>query len=225
MRVEVLDGATGAWRHLPSGELAAHLGDPTLRAFESGPGGRPVPLRAVAPGRSPGHVRIRGSGSERRETAQLCGADGKQSRGDLQAWLRDAPRRLRGVQIFLLVTPPGLAEPAELPARVGLAEVDLDDLRGPGGRPAIRVVRWPEPLRPASPWSAERTAEFQRRAYYALHGLFERQMFWFLAQHALDRRALVARGPAAGAAPGADNAPLRRGGREGASGSGRPSGG
>lgn len=189
VRIEVLDAATGRWKALSAAQLDAGTAeDETLRAFELQPGGGEAPLRAVAPGRTAGAVRVRHSGGSRHELAQLCAADAKQSRGDLQAWLREAPERLRSVHSFVLVAPPGLCRTEELPPKVGLAEVDLDRLLDADGQPAIRMARWPEALRPAARWAPERTAEFQRHAYYALHGLFGRQLFWFLAQQALDRR-------------------------------------
>jgi len=188
VQMEVLEGATGQWRPVPAAGLAAAALDPTLRAYEVGAAGPKTPLRSVALGKTPGTVRIRRRGGERRELAQLCGADAKQSRGDLQAWLRDAPKRLRGVQFFFIVAPAGLARAEELPPKVGLAEVDLERLLGPDGEPAIRVARWPESLRAGVAWDEARTVDFQRHAYYAMHGLFGRRLFWFLAQQALDRR-------------------------------------
>ncbi len=190
----MLDPGTGAWRDVPPGPEA--YADPTLRAFERATADGEVPLRAVAPGRDGAVVRVRRSGGQRRELAQLCGADAKQSRRDLQAWLKDAGRRLNGVQLFLIVAPLGLVRPDELPPKVGLAELDMDRLVDPQGRPAIRVARWPEVLRPAAAWTEERTLEFQRHAYYAMHGLFDRRLFWFLAQRAVDRQHAAATPPA-----------------------------
>lgn len=195
VRLEVL-GAGGLWTEVPAASLRAHAADRTLRGFERGPGGGEVPLRAVAPGADPGRVRARRSGSERGEAVQLCAADAKQSRADLDRFLRDAPERLRGVHLFLLTTPPGLVAAERLPPKVGLAEVALEGLLDGAGRPAIQMRRWPEPLRPARAWDAARTADFQRHAYYALHGLFQRRLFWFLAQEALDRQAARPRGAA-----------------------------
>lgn len=197
VRLEVLDTHSGLWREVPAAELARHAADPTLRARRLDAGAAAVTVRAIRPGSTPGTVRLRQPGSERRQSAQLCAADAKQSRGDLQAWLREAPRRLRGVQCFLLVTPPGLARPEELPPRVGLAEVDTTHLVGADGTPAVRMIRWPESLRSAVRWDERRMLEFERRAYHALHGLLDRQLFWLLAQQALDRR----RAAGAGSAP------------------------
>ena len=202
VRLEVLDGATGRWRPVGPDALGP-AADPTLRGFQRTAAGE-IPLRAVAPGKAAGQVRIRGSGGVRRELAELCAADAKQSRGDLQAWLRDAPRRLRAVQLFVLVAPVGLCRVEELPPRVGLAEVDLRQLLDARGEPAIRMLRAPQALRPAQGWEPGRAEEFQRHAYYAMHGLFGRRLFWLLAQQALQRRA-AAGGPVA---PG-DPAPAR----------------
>jgi hypothetical protein len=188
VRLEVL-GPDGRWAEVPAERLAEHASDPTLRAFERGPGGRDVPLRSVAPGREAGRLSVRRSGSERTEAVQLCAADAKQDGGDVRRWLEDAPARLRGVHLFLLCAPAGLIPPESLPPKVGLAEVDLEALLDAAGRPAIRLARWPEPLRAAGVWAPERTADFQRHAYYAMHALFQRRLFWFLAQEALDRRA------------------------------------
>ncbi len=190
VRMELLDPRTGRWREAAA--IPEVFADQTLRAFECLPGGGEEPLRAVAAGRQPGAVRVRRSGGQRRELAQLCGADAKQSRADLHAWLREADRRLKGVTLFVIVAPAGLVAAEDLPPRVGLAAVDLDRIVDEAGQPAIRMVRWPEMLRPALRWAPERTAEFQRHAYYAMHGLFERQLFWFLAQVAVDRRRAAA---------------------------------
>ena len=188
VRVEVLDGTSGRWREIEAGSLPQHAADPTLRAFACNAGSPDTALRAVRPGKAPGTLGIRRPGGERQELGQLCGADAKQSRNDLQAWLREAPDRMRAVQLFVLVAPVGLVGTADLPPKVGLAEVDLDQLLSADGQPAIRLARLPEPLRPARVWTPARTAEFQRHAYYTMHALFQRQLFWFLAQQAVDRR-------------------------------------
>lgn len=186
VRLQLLDPETGLWRAVAPGPEA--FADKTLRGIERLGDGCEQPLRQVRAAARPGYVRVRRSGSERRELAQLCGADAKQSRGDLLAWLHEAERRLKGVALFVIVAPLGLTRPEELPPKVGLAEVDLDRLLDAAGEPAIRMTRLPELLRPGTAWAPERTAEFQRHAYYALHGLFGRQLFWFLAQTALERR-------------------------------------
>jgi len=199
VRLEVLDGDTGRWREVPAADLGRYSADPTLRARRLGPGSAQATLRHIRPGRTPGTVLLRDAGGERRQVAQLCAADAKQSRSDLQAWLREAPDRLRGVQYFLIVAPVGLTDPGELPPKVGLAEVDTHHLVGEGGAPAVRMARWPEALRTGVRWDERRTAEFERHAYYAMHDLFERRLFWFLAQQALDRRHAAGSGEAAAA--------------------------
>ncbi len=195
LRLEVLDERLGIWRSPTEAEEASWTSDTAHRAWEAGTLGE-EPLRAARPTGHPGRWQVQRWGGERREMVQVCAADAKQSRGDLLAWLRRAEERLRGVHLFLLVTPPGLARPDELPPHVGLAEVDLEEILGSDGEANVRLVRWPETLRSASPWSAERTERFQRQAYYALHGLFSRQLFWLLAQTAIDHEAASRKTPA-----------------------------